>query len=740
VQEIANAIAHRKCVVFAGAGLSCNAGLPNWAELVRHLFNNLSQQGKIASQYDIAIKNLLDSNELSKCMDLLLLASNRKDLLYSLREALKPRCSSSIHETLKKLHLRGYITTNYDRLLDGVCESMCFRLNNSLEKLSLVPTALGRPSGQFILKLHGDIDDESPPEHDFVAKGGPFIVLSKSDYTVMLQGDRGDALKLALHSVLQEASVLFLGYNFTDPDILLALDFLSKHCQFPHKSWFLGLSQKPVPQLPGNISSIQPISEWSQLDGWLKELAKQVQVLSADTALKEIPPYEVPEKDRRALLALREYVYGLETEDLFSKTILSILVPELRQKSTVTENWLSQFIGGLLDVGPNWAEAFTKATLGELVNIGLIQPGAGPDGFSVNVSRLNTLYVRANAEWQEERSAFIRSIKHRLHQSGIELSDDQLFSQLDEVLQILFMEYGHIIAGWIHRGIGEELGLPHIHDVVVQHFMGDETRRKIEDLLRLVFENPSDGETSYIYRLLSSAFLLNSVKLDPTASKFVQESVAQYQLYLDANVLLPLIVREHRNHRSVASIISMSAEAGVGLFVLEDILEEVLGHRKLAQDIYDSYRSDLDALSMQRAILGRRTNCFIEGYLNIAQREGLSWNRYVNSYNESQIVQTLDSFRVRVVKVDTKDFDPILYGEVLGAIEEEWDKRLHGLPRNRALNRHEAKQFLQVYTQRKSQVAKGRSDDVWFLSSETVFEKVFLRAPQKWGQAELARV
>jgi hypothetical protein len=143
---------------------------------------------------------------------------------------------------------------------------------------------------------------------------------------------------------------------------------------------------------------------------------------------------------------------------------------------------------------------------------------------------------------------------------------------------------------------------------------------------------------------------------------------------------------------------------------------------------------------MQRAILGRRTNCFIEGYLNIAQREGLSWNRYVNSYNESQIVQTLDSFRVRVVKVDTKDFDPILYGEVLGAIEEEWDKRLHGLPRNRALNRHEAKQFLQVYTQRKSQVAKGRSDDVWFLSSETVFEKVFLRAPQKWGQAELARV
>ncbi|MCX5720602.1 MAG: SIR2 family protein [Nitrospirae bacterium] len=733
MQDIVRAIANRTCVIFAGAGLSRNAGLPSWLELITHLVQTLSQNGKIAEAYLATINLLLNDKRLPECMDLLLMATNRKDILLLLREALKPKSNSTVHDALKKLQLRGYITTNYDRLLEDICGSTSYHLTNSLEKLSLIPTALGSHDVQFVLKLHGDIDDMSPPDHSEVTKGGPFIILSKTDYTVMLQGDRGIALKLALFSVLQNASILFLGYTYGDPDITLAFDFLSKNCQFPRQSWFVGLSGQPMPALPSNITAIQPFAEWSQLSDWLISLSTQVEVGRSSTTPSSVPHYAVPAKDRQALLALGEFINGLETEDLFAKTILSILVPELRSRATITEAWVSQFIASLLDLGPVWADTFAQAVLKELLEFKLVTPEDDPQVFRVNAIHINQLYRKASTEWDEERTAFTCSITQRLMKSGLILNAD-LFLKFEQVLQSLCMEYGHSMAEWIHRGIGEEIRLLDIQGVVAQHFEGEETRRQMEELLRLIFEKPAEGEISYIYRLLSSAFLLNSVKLDPTASKFIHEGIAQYHLYLDANVLLPLIVREHSNHDWVASLIAMTKKSGASLYAIEDILEEVRGHRKVAQDIYDVYRNDLEDLSLYRSISGQRSNCFVDGYINCPQRKTQKWGDYLRSYSDSKIYELLAKHGVVAEKVPAENLDLIAYADVLQAIEEEWGKRLHGAMRNRALNKHEAKQFLHIYGQRKRQLEKGYSDDVWFLSSETVFERVFLKAPQKWGR------
>jgi hypothetical protein len=69
---------------------------------------------------------MLEQNKLSECMELMLLASSRRDILSRMRGTLKPKQDSEVHAILKKLQLRGYITTNYDRLLEDVCESTCY--------------------------------------------------------------------------------------------------------------------------------------------------------------------------------------------------------------------------------------------------------------------------------------------------------------------------------------------------------------------------------------------------------------------------------------------------------------------------------------------------------------------------------------------------------------------------------------------------------------------------------------
>jgi NAD-dependent SIR2 family protein deacetylase len=126
MREIVSAMAQRTCVVFAGAGLSKNAGLPGWSELASFLVTSLLADGKIKEHFESPIKAMLEQNKLSECMELMLLASSRRDILSRMRGTLKPKQDSEVHAILKKLQLRGYITTNYDRLLEDVCESTCY--------------------------------------------------------------------------------------------------------------------------------------------------------------------------------------------------------------------------------------------------------------------------------------------------------------------------------------------------------------------------------------------------------------------------------------------------------------------------------------------------------------------------------------------------------------------------------------------------------------------------------------
>lgn len=730
MQEVVEAIRSGRCVIFCGAGVSLDAGLPDWLGLTSELYKRLAEKSKIASEYRPIIEQKIGKKQIIEALELIMLEVSRKDVVAELRQILIPKNTSKVYDALKKLKVKGFVTTNYDRLLDGVIGTNAYRLTNSLEKLKLVPTAVTQPETQFLLKLHGDIDDELPPDDIEVSKGSPFLVLSKADYAAMVQGERGESLRLALHSILQQFSILFMGCSLSDPDIRFALDFLNRHCQFPHTSWFVIPQDGSIPTLPSNVKKIEPIKDWSELFEWLEKLSESIRETSASSP--EVTPLliQVPDEEKQALQALGEYIIELESGNLFSKTIVSIMVPELLNRDEVDLGWLTQFIGGVLEIGPGWAEAFSRAALSELIDLRLIRQIKDSSRFEVVKPLLNEKRKKANSEWQEDRKNFFSSVRHRFTNSGTIL-DEKFTTSLDNLLQQLCMGFGRRMAEWVTSGIGREIGLTHVQELVSIYFKDPEDKRKVTELLCLIFDHPADDEIGYIYRLLSSAFLLNSIKLDPTASKFLKKSISQYQLYLDANVLLPLVVKEHKNHNWVSSIITASRTAGAQLFVLEDIWEEVIAHRQIAKNIYNDYKKDLEALALYLAVNGERANCFIQGYLS---QRALSWIEYMKSYENKRLEERLKELGITIVRVQAGEMEPSIYKNVLLAIAEEWGKKFQHAPRHPALNKHEAKQFLHIYSQRFEEVSKGRSADIWFLSSETVFEKVYLRNPQKWGK------
>ena len=63
MKEIVDAINSRRCVVFAGAGISQDAGLPNWLNFGKQLCERLITAGKISSEYHPAINSLTTKKE-----------------------------------------------------------------------------------------------------------------------------------------------------------------------------------------------------------------------------------------------------------------------------------------------------------------------------------------------------------------------------------------------------------------------------------------------------------------------------------------------------------------------------------------------------------------------------------------------------------------------------------------------------------------------------------------------------
>lgn len=741
MEEVVRAIMGNSCVLFAGAGVSCDAGLPDWLGLGTQLYDRLNSKNLLPEDSKRLVSSQLTKESIQRAIDLLLTLVNRSYVATELRDILSPKKESVVYKILRKCGFRGFVTTNYDRLLDAILKPNAWRLSNSVADLKTLESAAGFNQAQFLLKLHGDLDHLLPPDDLEVIKGGHFMILTSGDFQVFL-AQRLENIRLALHTVLSHYSVLFLGYGFADPGISHILAFLAQHCKFPRASWFIGTKQERLPVLPDNITGIQPIDNWLQLPAWLNEVYRAVSKTPPVALTKEPPVAKVPEEVRHAFQALAEYLQGLQSDNLCTKAIVCIFVPQLLDKDTLGLDEFIQFAGKVLDVGPKWAEAFAKAAITEMVDLKMIREcEEDAQKFTIVKHRIKQLDYRASIEWLDDKNQFFKSVETRLSKSGVPLSET-FGEMLDAVLQHLCMRFGGTMAEWVHKGIGREPGISHIRELVSVYFTDPEEKRVATELLTLILESPADAEIAYLYRLLSSAFLLSSVRLEPTAAKLLKEAISRYELYLDSNIILRLVIKEHKNHSWIKSIIDSSRQAGVTLVTLEDILKEVLAHKKIAHEISREYGGDIEKLTSYVEGIGERANCFAHGYVNFVKVKHLPMRDYLLGYTDQRIQEMLDKFGINVVPAHLSPALRKFYPSVLSAISEEWEKKQHPvghvpqlrISRAEVLNETEATQFLHIYSKRRQRVERGNTDDVWFLSFETVFERVYLREPQSWGK------
>ena len=272
-------LAYRRCLIFLGSGISATAknddgeSPDTWGAFldnVKSKMKNPSGDDKkfvedmlkkqnylLALQ---AIADLCDSGEYSNYLK-----------SQYLRGKYKP---SKVHELIKDLDSKIVVTTNFDKLYEGLCHEPEYITFDYTDTRSIIGSI--KAPENIIIKAHGSIDDTEK-----------LIFTAKQYYQAQEQYPEFYHLMTALFLT---HTVVFLGYSLNDPDINLLLQFLhnTANTSCPH---YMIDKKGNKPQLVKhwkdtyNVSLLEYGDDYSCLESSLEELRDLVFDLRAERGM-----------------------------------------------------------------------------------------------------------------------------------------------------------------------------------------------------------------------------------------------------------------------------------------------------------------------------------------------------------------------------------------------------------------------------------------------------------------------
>jgi len=191
IEQIQDAKDKGNLVIFVGAGISKNCGVPLWGELIEELKKLIPQDERETDQLIIPqlFYNEVGDNQYHK--------SIQKILLHK-----RVKLDKVLHRSILTLKPNHIITTNYDNLIEQAIEHDTGSINYSLicEDKDL-PFS---DSPNFLVKMHGDFEKKN-------------IVLKEDDYHQY--SFNFPLIENFIKGVFSSKLVLFIGFSYSDPNL-----------------------------------------------------------------------------------------------------------------------------------------------------------------------------------------------------------------------------------------------------------------------------------------------------------------------------------------------------------------------------------------------------------------------------------------------------------------------------------------------------------------------------------------
>lgn len=198
IKRIKEANQNNKLVIFVGAGVSANSGIPTWGELIKEMAKDLGEFDDEHSP-DLYLKiPQYFYNE-----------RGEKEYFEKLNDVFvsKKYKPNPIHEEIYKLAPTHIITTNYDTLLEEAAIQYGYFYHTVRSDLDLPYDNLNKT----IIKMHGDFINRN-------------IVLKEDDY--LNYSSNFTLIENYLKSLIATNTVLFVGYSINDPNFNLIFQWV----------------------------------------------------------------------------------------------------------------------------------------------------------------------------------------------------------------------------------------------------------------------------------------------------------------------------------------------------------------------------------------------------------------------------------------------------------------------------------------------------------------------------------
>ena len=202
-----------RLVVFAGAGVSNNSGVPVWSALI----DAMKQECNLAYEKDdLKIAQLYKD------------ARGEKEYMDKVKEVLRYNkvIPNDIHKDILSLNPCHIITTNYDNLLEQ-------EIQNEFKQYAIIRQDRDLPNMLYsnsVIKMHGDFDKNN-------------IVLTESDY--YNYSKNFPLIRSFVISLFASKLVLFVGFSFADLNLKLILNDVHSVLRDSMQKAYLITDEKP---------------------------------------------------------------------------------------------------------------------------------------------------------------------------------------------------------------------------------------------------------------------------------------------------------------------------------------------------------------------------------------------------------------------------------------------------------------------------------------------------------------
>ena len=191
IRFLAEELGKGKLVVFVGAGVSKNSGLPEWKELIKDYADYKGIDKFTSKQFLTIPEEVFERYGSLKYYEI---AEKRFSGKYF---------PNSIHRILDEMDLTYIITTNYDTLIE-----------DQIKNLQIVSKDEDLPytnSNRMLIKMHGDFKNKN-------------IVLKKSDYDNYEKNF--PLISTLIKGLFTTNTVLFIGYSYNDTNVQQIMNWI----------------------------------------------------------------------------------------------------------------------------------------------------------------------------------------------------------------------------------------------------------------------------------------------------------------------------------------------------------------------------------------------------------------------------------------------------------------------------------------------------------------------------------